>query len=355
MRGAGAVLLGLLLSACGGSAPAASPAASAASPSSAAAVASAAKPAASTAAAASAAKPAASAAALRKTKLAYAAQSPTLIVQILARDAGIFQKHNIDAETSYVGGGAILPALIGGDIQFAELSDPMVVSGVLEGAPIEWVAINVHTPTLQLVVQPEIASVADLKGKTIGVTNLGAVTALFAQLALTQNGLDPKKDVNLLATGGIPATLAALSNKRIDGAMFSALDGRQAVNQGGRVLVDFAKNGYTFPFGGLAVRKDFATSNPGVVSDVVAAFIEATDLFKKDRAAAEKVIAAALSLSDPAVLHEGYDAAAAILDTNVAPMPKEIQTVLDMLAPNNPKAKDAKPEQFFDDRFVRRS
>src|SRR5207237_8153576 len=63
----------------------------------------------------------------------------------------------------------------------------------------------------------DVNTVADLKGKAIGVTSAGATTWLFARIVAKHQGWNPDKDVQIVPLGGLDAQLAALSRKEIAG------------------------------------------------------------------------------------------------------------------------------------------
>jgi ABC-type nitrate/sulfonate/bicarbonate transport system substrate-binding protein len=69
---------------------------------------------------------------------------------------------------------------------------------------------------------PEIKSVADLKGKTVGVTRFGSSTDFALRYLVQKNGFNPDKDLNILRLGGMPELAAALSKRLIVAAPRSA-------------------------------------------------------------------------------------------------------------------------------------
>jgi NitT/TauT family transport system substrate-binding protein len=68
--------------------------------------------------------------------------------------------------------------------------------------------------TFYLLGRPEIGEVKALKGKTIGVTKVGAESYAVARAILTRAGLDPEKDAELVGVGGMATTASALENDR---------------------------------------------------------------------------------------------------------------------------------------------
>ncbi len=325
----------VLLAGCGGTAAPTAPSSAPAKPA--------------TSAAAGSAKPSAQ---LRKVTWGYATLTGTFMPTLVGKEAGVFQNHGIDLDVNYTRDGqTAMTALISGQMQFVTLADPSVTTSGLEGAEGEWVAVNVHAPHLVMYSQPTINTVEDLRGKKLGVTTLGALTALMAQVVVKQHGLDPKKDVELLAVGGGPEALAAIASGQID-AIVTAPENPAP---GKKVLVDLTTAGYPFPQAGLVTTKSMVKRDPQLVQDMVQSFAESTQRFKNDPALAEQVLAKVMkdTLKDDSVVRRNYEGTNSAVSTDVTPQAKEIQSVLDLLAPTNPKAQGAKPEDFFDDRFAK--
>ena len=285
---------------------------------------------------------------MRKAKLAWATLTPLFLPTHVGVAAGIYQKHNIDLELSYTNNGpATMAALTGGDVQFAELADPSVTTSALQGLGVEWIAVSVPKPNLVLWAKPNINSMQDLKGKKIGVTTLGSVTGLFALAAIKQAGLEPQKDISVIAAGGPAEQRAALAAGAIDAAVGDP-DGPY---EGVKILVDL-RQGFAFPQAGIAITKAFAQKDPQLVQDFTTAFVESVRRYKADPDLDVKVDMQYLKNNEAAAKKE-IDGAIKVMDDNVAPTDKLIQQVLDMIADTNPKAKTANPKDFYDDKFAK--
>jgi hypothetical protein len=61
-----------------------------------------------------------------------------------------------------------------------------------------------------------------------------------------------------------------------------------------------------------------------------------------------------LKMSDRGRAEEGYDYYVALMPVMPYPSPKAVQTVLDFLAQQQPKAATAKPEEFYDTSFLKK-
>ncbi len=82
------------------------------------------------------------------------------------------------------------------------------------------------------------------------------------------------------------------------------------------------------------------------------AYVEAIAVMKKDKAATKAVIGKYTKTTDDAVLEESYNSFIKILPQAPAPTLQAIQVGLDQAALDNPKAKDADPNNFFDASWV---
>ena len=115
--------------------------------------------------------------------------------------------------------GASLQALqqmVAGNADFAQLNSSVVIqANVVNGIPARVVMNNgVIDWSLSVIEDGPIKDVRDLKGKTIGVFSLATGGIAFMKSYLRQNGMDPDKDVNLVAVGlGAPPVEALRTNK----------------------------------------------------------------------------------------------------------------------------------------------
>src|SRR4030095_16808937 len=87
----------------------------------------------------------------------------------------------------------------------------------IEGADTTIMMGLLNSFTLSVITVPEIKKPSDLKGRFIGVGNLGGSPTLLTQRLLKKWGLE--SDVKFLATGGYIESLAALDKRRIHAAV----------------------------------------------------------------------------------------------------------------------------------------
>ena len=293
----------LLLAACGGiaSAPSAAPstapskpaaapvsskpaAASVASKPSAAAAAS--KPAASASAAgasaagasASAQMAPASAAALlpkpevTKIRLGNNAHEADSFATEYANQLGIYKAYGFQSVTStYFDGDAKgRQAMLADQIDIMSGSPASAIESLTTDTPILQIGMFITKPTDDLVTVGSVKTVADLKGKKIGVSTFGGDSHASVLLALKALGLK-QTDATIVQIGGDSKRQAALKAGSIEAAPVDSSQEAQMKQLGFNVLVHLQDAPTNLARESIMVRKDFAQKNPNAVLDLVAA------------------------------------------------------------------------------------
>lgn len=133
---------------------------------------------------------------------------------------GFYSAENLNVEILNLGGiDQVTAALRDGDIEIGVGSPEHVIHDVEQGGSLRMIGGNVNSPTHYLIAQPEIRSLHDLKGRTIGVSSLsGGTSSMFIHL-LDQAGLKFPGDYNLIVAGAVPPRHTELLERRIDAAM----------------------------------------------------------------------------------------------------------------------------------------
>lgn len=178
-----------------------------------------------------------------------------------------------------------------------------------------------------LVVRPDIADAAGLKGKNIATPQLGNTQDVALRFWLQEQGLSSNTegggDVSIKPQANAEG-LAAYSAGSVDGAWVPEPWVSEYVKAGAKVLVnekDLWPNG-KFVTTNIIVRSEFLAQHPDVVQAVLEGHVAALDAIEKDPAAAKAAVNASLqsltgSSLDPAVL----DTAWAQVDFTADPLP----------------------------------
>lgn len=143
-------------------------------------------------------------------------------------------------------------------------------------ANIKIVAVNNQTSDYVLLAKPEVASIQDLKGRTIGIATPGSAGDTIIRAALKAKGIDPAES-KFVTIGGTSARVTALLAGQIDTAPVHAADGATAVATGkAKVLFNTGDTIGLYLQSGLIASGDWMKKDPQAAQAVVDAFIDAS-------------------------------------------------------------------------------
>jgi ABC-type nitrate/sulfonate/bicarbonate transport system substrate-binding protein len=238
---------------------------------------------------------------LKEIKIGSSNISYTNFSTFYARDRKFFEKEGLSPKIIVVKTEAALPAMATGQLDYTTLTTS-TIEAALVGMPLRLVAVANQQPLWGLVVRRGITQVSDLKGKKLGVSSYGGAAYGAALAVLRAHGLEPKRDVVLLATGDNTARIAALKHGSVDAALVAAPGDIKVAEEGYPILLD-AGTIYKLPMGGVSTSLAKIRENPAEVRKTVAAVVKASkfisdpknkedvvnyivSFFKLDRAAA---------------------------------------------------------------------
>ena len=115
-------------------------------------------------------------------------------------DKKYFEESGLTVQYVVMRSDLAVKGLITGDVDYMQSSSSVLRAGAA-GAPLTTVLGVYNRTFFDLVARPEIKSLGDLRGKPVGISRYGASTEYAVRFALRANGIDPDKDVKLLAVG----------------------------------------------------------------------------------------------------------------------------------------------------------
>jgi ABC-type nitrate/sulfonate/bicarbonate transport system substrate-binding protein len=291
----------------------------------------------------------------KKIRVGYSSDAPGSLATWLAKDAGIFARNGLDAELVRTRSTIGVMALLSGDLDFIQASGPTVVESALRGSDLVYVAGGMATLDFIFISQPEIKTAERLRGGIIGLASIRGASLVATEFALEKLGLKPKS-VKYIVVGGTPERLIALRNKQLQGTLLSPPTSIVAEREGFHQLADVGALGLPFLHNGIATSRRHIRDDPDTVRRYVKSQIESVHLMKTDRKTSVAVLAKYLrQTKDREILEKSYELSATDqkYPRKQYPTLPGIQTVLDAIADDNPKAKAARPQDFVDARFVK--
>ncbi|HWP59221.1 MAG TPA: ABC transporter substrate-binding protein [Candidatus Acidoferrales bacterium] len=294
-------------------------------------------------------------AAEKKINVAYSSISGNMAPLWIAHEAGFFRKYGLDTELILIEGGSRAVQTLGaGDAVFAQMAAPGVIQAALRGADAVMIAGVVNTLTFQFYVDKEITEPDRLKGKAVGVTRHGSSTDFAMRFALDKYGLKPESDVAIQQLGTMPALVAALESKKIQGAMLSSPFTLKARKAGFRLLADLQMLGLEYQHTGLVTTRATIKSQPELVRNFIKAYVEGIHYYKTRRNESLAILQKYLKVDDQEALADVYEAIGlTLVPEKPYPTLRGIRTILMELSARDPAAANARPEQFVDMTFIR--
>ncbi len=281
----------------------------------------------------------------------YSSAALSFVPVWAAQEGGYFREQGLDVTLTRVGGGApLLAAMNSGELDLAYSGAPALVLGYLEGLQTTIVGAMSNSLDSMVFVRPEVQTVDDLRGKSIGVSNLKGITDIAARLSLEHLGLRPDEDVFIRQTGGMGESLAALEMGTIAGVSLGVPSTFEAQKRGYRALVNTAELHIPFMGSSVGAPPRTVTERPAVAERTLRALAQATSRIKTDREFGIDVLVKYTQIDDRAVLGESLDYYRPLWLTDLYPDPKALQGVLDI--EDNPAARTTRPEQIVDTRFA---
>lgn len=283
----------------------------------------------------------------KKIKIGYPAISYNQIHIWIAKDAGLFRKHGLDAEIVFFRGGQMATqALVAGDPPIVNIGT--VVQAGLQGHDVVLIASSENAYNYSVVARPGISRVEQLKGKRLGVSGFGSASHNASLILLKKFNLEPNKDVALVVAGPTSERLSAVEGGRIDATLLTPSELPRSRKQGLVEVYDLAGLGVEVQGNGFATSRSFIKSQRDTVLSALKGYVEAIHYIYRNRDETKKIVAKYLRLTDAEVLDATYTAFVKTVAKRPTPTLKGIQFMLDEVAVKMPNAKTAKPEQFVD-------
>jgi NitT/TauT family transport system substrate-binding protein len=287
--------------------------------------------------------------AAEQVRIAVGTVSVSSLPTWVSAEGGYFAREGLNAELIYIRGGPqTVSALVGGDVQFAQVYSQPILAARLTGADTVVVAGLINEPLFSIVTVAGIDKPEDLRGKTLGVTTFGSATDLAGRLALKKWGLRPDTDTRILQIRGVPEIIAALKTGAIHAGVVSPPTNIMAVKAGFKELAYLPKVGISFQHTTLATTQTYVGKSRATALKVLRAYVAAIERIRADKGFALKVVAKNFKTNDPEVLEYTYNVAFPLFKTPPYPTLGGIQATLDFMADKEPKAKAAQPKEFVD-------
>jgi len=263
---------------------------------------------------------------------------------------GFFKEENLEAEIIRMNPNVAVTALATGDVDYCQLFGA-VVGGAIAGLPVRVVAGYLDNWPMTLIAQPELKSLKDLKGKTLGISSFGATPDVGARMMIRQAGIDPDKEIKILALGSDAARLTALKQRVVDVVVISPPADTQMEKQGYRILAR-AYELFSFPYLGLGTHTRKIKERPDEIRRVIKATIRANRFIRAQRDEAVKTLIA-WGKVEREFAYASYDALKNLFNADGAIPEDGLKLVIEQARRSAKITRDIAPSEVVDLSFLR--
>jgi ABC-type nitrate/sulfonate/bicarbonate transport system substrate-binding protein len=230
---------------------------------------------------------------------------------------GIFKRHGLDVEITAFGGGARLQQALAADSIDIGVSAGPELALLERGAPVKGVAMPFGPPVyLMLLVRPDgpVRTVADLKGRKIGVSSARSLTGWLAVELSRQQGWGPR---GIELVGSPPRTsLASIKTGQIDGMVTDITFALRAEQAGeGRILLGFGDLVRDFHTHIIYAANKLIAARPDMVRRFNAGWFDTIAFMRANKTETVKIAMAVLDLPE-AIASPTYDKLMPVFSTD---------------------------------------
>jgi ABC-type nitrate/sulfonate/bicarbonate transport system substrate-binding protein len=284
--------------------------------------------------------------ALENVRVAYPSMGTSVFCLIIAQKEGYLKEEGLDAQLLSIRGEIAIRTTLAGEVDFFTNAGSALAAAV-RGVPVKIVTVFQDRPSWDLIAQPDIKSVAQLRGKNIGIMSPEGSLAVVAREILRKNGMDPGKDVNLVVMGGDEVRFPALQTKSIQATLFSTGMSLKAQKEGFTKLA-MAGDYANLIEGGLATSNDRIKQSPEKMFRFIRAALKGLNFFVVKREQSIKYMTEALRMNDRELVNAIYDIQSKLVLRDGFTDDKVLQSMIDEMKKTTKVQRDIKISDIFD-------
>jgi NitT/TauT family transport system substrate-binding protein len=288
-----------------------------------------------------------------KSYIAYISDSTnSSVIYWIAKEAGIFKKHNLDLDTIFINGSVRgIQSLIAGDLSYSGAVGTAVINAKLAGGDVAIIQSQMNTLPYFIIGNANIKSPEALKGRAAAVHIPGTSADFAMRLALSKAGI-AYRDIKAITVGGAPARLAAVTQGQTDFTVVTDGERIHGEKLGLKVIIDMAKLNVPFQFNCTVAMRRKIRENPDEVRRLVWAMAESVHFFKTRKDDSVKIMQKYTRGLPREILEGAHAANSEIIVEDTYPTIEGLKQTLEVQALTDPRAGKVKAEEMVELRFV---
>jgi NitT/TauT family transport system substrate-binding protein len=290
---------------------------------------------------------------LENVRIAYPSMSSSVFYFLIAQKEGYFREEGLNVEVLSIRGEIAIRIALAGEIDFFTNAGSALAAAV-RGVPVKIIAVVQDKPSWDLIAQPNIKSIAQLRGTTIGVMSPEGSLAVVTREILRKNGIDPTKDANLVVMGGDDVRFPALKGRAIHATLMNPATSIRAQREGFTKLAT-AGDYVSYIQGGLVTTDEKIKQNPARIARFVRAGLKGLNFYLSKREPAISYMAEILRLKDRELAGAIYDFEAKAMLREALTEEKILRQFIEDMKKTTKVNREIKISDVFDFSFVRKA
>ena len=220
---------------------------------------------------------------LEKTTINYPARTGTTWPLYIAKEGGYYQKYGLDVNLVFGVHPAGIAMIVSGEAAMTNYTIEQAMQAASKDGSMVFVASSFKKSLFALMANKNVASLKDLKGKRIGVSQIGDAPYNYAIGLISKAGLTAR-DVEWVPVGtDVNGRAAALASGRVDAAMLTAPVYFKLEAEGFKSLANISDYDDIYAPTVYLFRKATVAANPRLPELIIKAQAEAIKRFYEDK------------------------------------------------------------------------
>jgi len=199
----------------------------------------------------------------------------------IAKRKGFYHEEGLEVRKVAIRTPLHVAALVAGELDYSTVTG-VILNATIQGMPLRTIMGWFDKPLHILIARPGIQKLTDLKGRKVAVSTFGSLPHVMLREALAQQGMNPDKDITILAVGGSSERLAALAAGTVDATPLDVAY-IQKTDQLGFTNLLYLGDVVDLRLGGFAVTTDKIQRNPEQIIRVVRATLKGVRFVKNNK------------------------------------------------------------------------
>lgn len=242
----------------------------------------------------------------------------------IGKDKGLYKEENLDAEIILMTTTTAMAALVAGNIDYVGIVTAF--EAALAGAPVKLLLNTIKKPPWHIYGAPGVNTVADLKGKAVGVSGIGVIDHYVIKETLRALGVNVDKDVTFIPVRSAER-FAALKAGSIGAAGLSSPIDLQARDTGLKKLA-YSGDYMDIPIDGLGATDKKLKENPAQVKRAIRGTLKSMNYLKDKPQETRDYMIKELEI-DPKIINDVYNDLLGSISLDGSIPPKGIQAMVE--------------------------